>query len=280
MQNHNRPTAHVLCVFAILLTVQAAYSSAEEAKSYPVLSGVGIALKVEGGHLLVGGVIPDSPADKSGAIHPGDRLTSVDADGKQTSLKDKTVGEAASLIRGPVGTELTLSLTRQMDDELVNIRLKRAPLELEGVSASTYERFVGKPVPDLELSSLDGTSIENLSDHRGKVIVLDFWSSWCATCYQPVTKLQRIAAEHPEWADKVELITVTVDADLSSAVAAIDKQKWYKTRNLAVDLDDLKGIGVSVVPVAIIIAKDGTVANMAGSHALDFEKEIASQLAH
>jgi hypothetical protein len=46
MQNHNRPTAHVLCVFAILLTVQAAYSSAEEAKSYPVLSGVGIALKV------------------------------------------------------------------------------------------------------------------------------------------------------------------------------------------------------------------------------------------
>lgn len=276
MLNQIRPTVRV---FAVLLAMQAVLSWAEEPKSYPILSGVGISLKLEGGQLLVAYVIPKSPADRSGAIQEGDRLVSVDADGKQTSLKDKTIGEAASLMRGPVGTALTLSLARQTDDELVSIRLKRAPLELEGVSASTYAPFIGKLVPDLELSSLDGTSTEKLSEHRGKVVVVDCWASWCATCYQPVTKLQKIAKEHPEWAGKVELITVTVDADLSSAIATVDKQQWHKTRNLAVEFDDLERIGVSVVPVAIVIAKDGTVANMAGSHALDFEKEVMSQLA-
>ncbi|HUY93158.1 MAG TPA: thioredoxin-like domain-containing protein [Pirellulales bacterium] len=280
MPNGRRAGALVTRLIVILLVTESARSQAEEFKSYPVLSGVGIALRREGERLLVGAVLPDSPADECEEIHEGDMLASVDADGKQTTLKDKTVGEAASLIRGPVGTEVTLMIVRAADDSRISVTLKRAALELQGVAAATYESFVGKPVADLKLSSFDGASTERLSDHRGKVVVVDFWASWCATCYQPVAKLQKIAGEHPEWADEVELITVTVDADLSRAADTVRKQKWNKTRNLAVSLDELKAVGVSVVPVAIIISKDGTVASMAGSHALDFKKEIATQLAH
>jgi thiol-disulfide isomerase/thioredoxin len=274
MPNHRRRRTSI----ALLVILCQTASHADEPKSYPVISGVGIALKTEGGNLRVGVLLPESPAGKCGKIQEGDCIASVEVDGKQTSLKGKTVGEAASLIRGPVGTELTLTVFRPKDDATFPVKLKRAALELEGVEASAYDSFIGKPVADLRLSSLDGDSQERLADYRGKVVVVDFWASWCETCYQPVAKLQTIAAKHPEWAGQVELITVTVDADRSIAAATIRKQKWNKTLNLAVDLDDLKAIGVSVVPVAVIISRDGTVVNMAGSHALDFEKEITSQL--
>jgi Zn finger protein HypA/HybF involved in hydrogenase expression len=91
--------------------------------------------------------------------------------------------------------------------------------------------------------------------------------------------MQRISEDNPQWAGKVELMAVTVDSELSKAADVIKKQRWHRIRNVAVDVDELKAIGVTVVPVIIIVAPDGTIATMAGAHALDTEKEIAALLA-
>ncbi|MDA1231006.1 MAG: hypothetical protein O2856_09550, partial [Planctomycetota bacterium] len=64
-----------------------------EPKSYPVLSGVGLALYTQEGHVYVGKVVPKSPADESGLIPEGARLISIEVNGKDTLLDGKTVGE-------------------------------------------------------------------------------------------------------------------------------------------------------------------------------------------
>ncbi len=133
-------------------------------------------------------------------------------------------------------------------------------------------------MPELRLSWLDGKKSSQLVDYRGKIVVLDFWASWCPTCYPPVSKMQAIVANNPRWKGEVELITVTVDSDLSKAVGVIDKKKWNNTLNRAVDIKDLNAVGVSVIPLVIIIARDGTIATMAGAHALDIEKEVVALL--
>jgi thiol-disulfide isomerase/thioredoxin len=245
------------------------------AKSYPVLSGVGLALRAEEGGIWVAKVLPNSPAAASRLIEEGARLLAVEVDGKETSLDGKTVGEAASLIRGPVGTGLVLTVVPPSDGAAIKAPLTRAPLEIAG---ATYERFIGKPMPDLKLRTLDGTPAGRLGDYHGKLVVLDFWASWCPTCYPPVARMQTIAADHPEWKGKVEFIAVTVDADLSQAADVIEKQKWKSTLHRAVNLDELNAAGVSVVPLVIIIASDRTIATMAGAHALDIEKEVAALL--
>ncbi len=249
-----------------------------ESKSYPVLSGVGIALGAKDGHLYVGKVVPKSPADTSGLIHEGARLFSVEINGKVTVLDGKTVGEAASLIRGPVGTELVLTVVPSKDDPEVKVRLIRAPLEIAGESGSSYRAFIGKPMPELKLSLLDGKRSEQLEDYRGKIVVLDFWASWCPTCFPAVTNMQTILADNPRWLGKVEVIAVTVDSDLSKAVAVVNKKTWNNALNRAVNIEELNAIGVSVIPLVIVIARDGTIATMAGAYALDIEKEVVALL--
>ncbi|MEO2014167.1 MAG: thioredoxin-like domain-containing protein [Fuerstiella sp.] len=250
-----------------------------EAKSYPVLSGVGIALKKHQNDLFATMVVADSPADKCGRIHKGDRLVAVRIGYTRTLLSGKTVGEAASIIRGPTGTGLILTLVPGNAGAEIDVRLTRQPLALEGVSEPSYRSFVGKPAPDMLLSTLDGKSTTKLSDQRGKVVVLDFWASWCATCFAPVTKMQDILERNNDWDGRVEMISVSIDSDLMRAAKAVAKQGWTRTRNLAVDVDELNALGVSVVPVTIVIAPDGTIVTMGGSHAIDVEKEVNALLA-
>jgi thiol-disulfide isomerase/thioredoxin len=250
-----------------------------EAKSYPVLSGVGLALYTKDGHVYVAKVLPNSPADKSGMITTGAQLVSIEVDGTTSSFDGKSIGEATNLIRGPVGTEIVLRVVPSGDDAVVEVRLVRAPLEIAGVPEANYNGFIGKPMPQMNLTSLDGTQSSQLSDYHGKVVVLDFWASWCPTCYPPVAKLQDILANNPHWKEKVEVIAVTVDSDIAEAVAVIEEQKWKNTLNCALDFDELNSIGVTVVPLVMVVAPDGTIANMAGAHAIEIEKEVDSLLA-
>jgi thiol-disulfide isomerase/thioredoxin len=187
-------------------------------RSYPVLSGVGLALMDKDGHVYVTKVLPSSPADKSKQIGEKDRLVAVEIDGDQTSLDGKTYSEAANLIRGPVGTRLLLTIQPHGEETTIKVPLTREPLEIEGVLGANYNHFVGKPCPKLTLISLDSEETSDLDDLKGKVVVLDFWASWCPTCYAPLTKLQELVTDKPQWRDKVAFVTVSVDADRSNAI--------------------------------------------------------------
>ena len=271
-------TVSAFCIICAIVRVSPAQNN--QTKSYPVLSGVGIALQAKDGNLVVFKILPKSPAAKSGLISEGARLVSVETNGKTYALDGKTVGYAASLIRGPVGTDLVLTVVPENGVATIKVRLNREPLEIDGVPDSTYKNLIGIPIPNLKLTSLDNTSTEQLSSYRGKIVVLHFWASWCPTCYPPVTKMQKLTEDNPSWKDKVELMAVTVDSDLSKAVDTIKAKNWNHTRNFAVNFDELRAIGVTVIPVVIIVAQDGTIATMAGAHALDIENEVAALLSN
>jgi cytochrome c biogenesis protein CcmG, thiol:disulfide interchange protein DsbE len=53
------------------------------------------------------------------------------------------------------------------------------------------ERGEREPAPDLSLPPLDGGDEQSLSDWRGKVVVLNYWASWCEPCKEESPLLER-----------------------------------------------------------------------------------------
>jgi thiol-disulfide isomerase/thioredoxin len=68
----------------------------------------------------------------------------------------------------------------------------RAQIEADGAAGR-----IGAPAPDFEWTGLDGKTLR-LSSYRGKVVVVNFWATWCPPCREELPALQRVAASEPD----------------------------------------------------------------------------------
>src|SRR5438067_1498785 len=67
-----------------------------------------------------------------------------------------------------------------------------------------------KPAPDFELKGIDGKTYK-LSEFRGKVVVLNFWATWCPPCRKEIPEYAEI---QKEWAAQgVQFIGIAVDEE-------------------------------------------------------------------
>jgi cytochrome c biogenesis protein CcmG, thiol:disulfide interchange protein DsbE len=76
-----------------------------------------------------------------------------------------------------------------------------------------------RPAPDFELANFDGSTFR-LSDHRGDVVVLNFWASWCGPCIAEMPMLNRTADEFAD--DGVVIVGVNVWDSRSAATRFVD----------------------------------------------------------
>jgi cytochrome c biogenesis protein CcmG/thiol:disulfide interchange protein DsbE len=80
-------------------------------------------------------------------------------------------------------------------------------LALAGCDRGTHPSEIGKPAPDFTVA--DGTTSVHLASYRGKVVLLNFWATWCAPCVQELPSLEQFHREHPEY----PILAVSIDED-------------------------------------------------------------------
>jgi cytochrome c biogenesis protein CcmG, thiol:disulfide interchange protein DsbE len=97
------------------------------------------------------------------------------------------------------------NLTRRISTALCLTLLLAA-----GCDRGTHPQEIGKPAPDFTVA--DDTSSMHLASYRGKVVLLNFWGSWCAPCIAELPSLQQFHREHPEY----PILAVSIDEDESA----------------------------------------------------------------
>jgi peroxiredoxin len=70
--------------------------------------------------------------------------------------------------------------------------------------------ILGKTTPDFQLMDLEGRKIQ-LSAYRGKVVVLNFWATWCPPCVEEMPSLNRL--QETFGSQGVVVLAVSVDED-------------------------------------------------------------------
>jgi thiol-disulfide isomerase/thioredoxin len=97
------------------------------------------------------------------------------------------------------------------------------PLALAFASSAGFALGEGDRAPDFQARSVTGDAEVVLHKLRGKVVLVDFWASWCAPCNAAMPQLEKLSKEFP--ADQFVVLGVNVDKKLDDARRAIERRK-------------------------------------------------------
>ena len=118
---------------------------------------------------------------------------------------------------------------------------------------------MGQRAPDFLLQSLDNESVA-LSDYRGRVVILDFWASWCSPCKATMPGLEALAqALSPD----VVLLGVSLDQTAAKASKYLEDNNYeaiialYGTYAAAYGVSQT--YGVSGIPKTYVIDQSGVI---------------------
>ncbi len=117
--------------------------------------------------------------------------------------------------------------------------------------------LLGKDAKDFKLALLDGTSFE-LSKEKGKIVVLDFWATWCGPCVKSLPELIEAMGEFDS--SKVKFVGVN-QAEPGPVVQKFLGQRGWKF-TVALDAEQSVGrqFGVEGIPHTVIVGPDGKIA--------------------
>lgn len=133
-----------------------------------------------------------------------------------------------------------------------------AAVGYESIDEDNRELKVGSEAPGWFLQTVDG-SYRRALDYQGKVVVLDFWASWCKPCWQIMPVVNKIQSGYDK--DDVQVFGVNVWEKPSLDVAQYLKDKGYDHYETLLDKEarTAKKYKIYSLPLLVVIGKDGKI---------------------
>ncbi len=157
--------------------------------------------------------------------------------------------------------EKGLAYYRRVVSEFPNVE-KGVPAAMARQSITRLQKLrVGLEAPPIDANDVNGKPMK-LTDYRGKVVVIDFWASWCVPCRRNLPILKDVATKY---ADKgVAFVGVMCEKDATEAAQALDKEKlpwrnWLDMQDEKGGSSIVKAWGVLALPSVYVLDRDGKI---------------------
>lgn len=225
-------------------------------------AGVGVVLGAEAKYIVVKRILPDSPAAAQKSMRVGDKIVAVAQDNEApVQLQSGKLAQAVRLLRGAPGTTVRLTIVPSGEDIPQTRVVSFVRSELKALSGWGNGELlaIGTKAPDIEMVRLPNHEGERLSNYAGKILVLEFWATWCGPCQPKMAELQRYAAQYPEWKGNVVLIAASVDESGDRAGERLKAQGWNQSHNVWVGTDAIKAYHVGAIPTSYVITRQGQI---------------------
>jgi thiol-disulfide isomerase/thioredoxin len=199
----------------------------------------------------VGHVVRGSPADKAG-IHEGDRILQVS--GNAVSQGADVVHAVSRL---SVGDVVPIELSRSGQEQTARVTLAPFPSQDDMMRMD----LVGSFAPALkDIEAVRGTFPSSIGAMRGRVVLLDFWATWCGPCRVVIPKLDSLQARFG--AQGLSVLGVSTE---ESQEVAVFTQRMGMHYGVGVDRhgQTTRSYGVGSLPTLVVIDKRGVVRDVA-----------------
>ena len=123
--------------------------------------------------------------------------------------------------------------------------------------ASIRHATVGGALPEWIGRRLDGVE-EPLSSYGGRVLLIDFWATWCPPCIDALPDLRQLVSDLP--ADSFALLAISVDAEVATVTEFMKKEPlpWYNW-HVGASSDIVRMLDVRGFPTYLLVDAGGTI---------------------
>lgn len=121
----------------------------------------------------------------------------------------------------------------------------------------------GKEPPAFAAQTLAGESIAP-SSFAGRVVLLDFWATWCGPCLAELPNVQAVYREHHDAG--FDIVSISLDEDKTALTGFLEKREMPWThvfdRGLQPGASLAEKYGVNAIPFMVLIGRDGKIAGL------------------
>ncbi|MDP6933347.1 MAG: TlpA disulfide reductase family protein [Myxococcota bacterium] len=108
--------------------------------------------------------------------------------------------------------------------------------------------------PEIEVRDLDGAPF-SLQELRGRIVVLNFWATWCGPCKTEIPHFSRFSDDHPE----IEVLGLAVDSGNADRVRTWSRRLGIGYRVALAGAEDIQAYDVGTLPTTVIVDTKGRV---------------------
>ncbi len=164
--------------------------------------------------------------------------------------------------------EFQLCLTNMRPGDPARLRIEHF--------AADPELALHKMAPAFEVTALDGTKF-NLDAMGGRVVLIDFWATWCGPCNEELPHMRKIAKEFAN--DPLVIISVSWDSDEAKwkEFVAKNDMTWVQYRDADHSLS--KEFGIDAIPHYFTIDSDGVLTSEMMGSGSDVEWKLKKLIA-
>jgi thiol-disulfide isomerase/thioredoxin len=163
----------------------------------------------------------------------------------------------------------------------------------EVARAEPSHPLVGKPAPEFSLDVLDGpgkTRRVTKDDLAGRVVLIDFWASWCGPCLRELPEIAALVADYTAKGSKLTVVALNMDRDTDARTGRAAAERAMKEHELKLAADPVGVVAidpenamapvfeVSGLPTVVLLDEKGIVRAVHVGFRPDIRKRLSAQI--